>query len=76
MLTNCGCDIELAFDECSELKLFVKRNPYFRALHPLNLWQKISRADCERNLKVVHLPSMYPLASAACDLGCSTLKRT
>ena len=37
VLTNCGCDIELAFDECSELKLFVKRNPHLRALHPPNL---------------------------------------
>ena len=62
--------MESAFDEWSELKLFVKRNPHFR----------IKKEDCERNIysnimKVVHLRSVYPFANAACARGFSTMKR-
>ena len=76
----CGCDIESAFDQWSEMKLFMKRNPHYRALHSLNLWQRFSKEDCGRNncsniMKLVYLTTVYPLANAACERGFSTMKR-
>lgn len=40
VLNNCGCDIELAFNEWSELKLLVRGTSHFRVLHQLSLWQR------------------------------------
>lgn len=72
VLNNCGCDIELAFNEWSELKLLVRGTPHFRVLHPLSLWQRISQEDVQRSdysniMKVVHLTAVYPLANASCE---------
>lgn len=80
ILNNCGCDVDAAFSEWTELKLHVKNNPHFRVLHPLSLWQRISQEDVERNnysniMKVIHLTSVYPLANASCERGFSTMKR-
>ena len=80
VLNNCGCDIELAFNEWSELKLLVRGTPHFRVLHPLSLWQRISQEDVQRSdysniMKVVHLTAVYPLANASCERGFSTMKR-
>ena len=60
------------------LLLFVKRNPHYRALHPLSLWQRISQEGVERNdysniMKAVHLTSVNPLVNAACVRGFSTV---
>ncbi|CAH3178801.1 unnamed protein product [Porites lobata] len=80
ILNNCGCDVDAAFSEWTELKMHVKNNPHFRVLHPLSLWQRISQEDVERNnysniVKVIHLTSVYPLANASCERGFSTMKR-
>ena len=80
ILNNCGCDVDSAFSEWTELKLHVKNNPHFRVLHPPSLWQRISQDDVERNnysniMKVIHLTSVYPMANASCERGVSTRKR-
>lgn len=72
ILNNCGCDVDSAFSEWTELKLHVKNNPHFRALHPLSLWQRISQENVERNtyshiMKVIHLTPVYPMADASCE---------
>ena len=79
MLENCNCDIEAAFSEWSELKLYIKDNSKFIGKDPLCVWQRVSQEDAERQeylniLKVVHLTSVYPLANAACERGFSTMK--
>ena len=60
ILNNCGCDVDSAFSEWTELKLHVNNNPHFRVLDPRSLWQRISQEDVERNnysniVKVMHL---------------------
>ena len=65
ILNNCGCDVDSAFSEWTELKLHVNNNPHFRGLDPRSLWQRNSQEDVERNnysniMKVIHLTSVYP----------------
>ena len=80
VLENCNCDIEAAFSEWAELKLYVKDKSKFIGKDPLCVWQRVGQEDAERQeylniLKVVHLTSVYPLANAACERGFSTMKR-
>ena len=80
VLTNARCDTDVALVEWGELKLYVSQNPQFRGTHPLGIWQLISQDDSGRNdyqniLKVIHMTSVYPLSTACCERGFSTMKR-
>ena len=79
-LTNANCDLVAALNEWIDLKLFVHRSAHFNDLHPLKVWQSISRTDVIRQeyqniLKIVHLTSLYPMSNAACERAFSVMKR-
>ena len=74
-------DIDKALSEWEEIKLLVQ-NPAknFRGKHPLVVWKEISDDDTDRHdfdhiLTIIHLTSTYPLSTAACERGFSTMKR-
>ena len=80
LLVNANCDPVAAIREWLDIKLHVRQIPHVRAIHPLSLWQRVSEEDVTMNqyqniLKVIHLASLFPLSTAACERGFSNMKR-
>jgi hypothetical protein len=79
LLTNIT-NKESILAEWLELKLFLKTNRHIRRMKHNELWQKITNDDDERKeyqniLTMVHLTLIYPLSTACCERGFSTMKR-
>lgn len=80
ILHNCGCDVQAAFTEWQDLKVYVKENRHLTRKHPLHVWQRVSQEDqvmknYSNTMKVVHLTAIYPLSNASCERAFSTMKR-
>lgn len=80
LLDNADCDVPAAQREWRELKIHIRRNNHFQAIHPLEVWRRISLEDVDLNnfsniLKIIHLTSLYPLSNASCERSFSAMKR-
>ena len=80
LLVNANCDPVAAIREWLDIKLHVRQIPHVRATHPFSVWQRVSEEDVTMNqyqniLKVIHLASLFPLSTAACERGFSNMKR-
>lgn len=82
LLQRIGCDINNALDEWKEIKLHINSNDHLKNLHPLNLWQRLTNEDENREvkehsiiLKIILLTEVYPLSTAVCERGFSVMKR-
>ncbi|XP_013383016.1 zinc finger protein 862-like [Lingula anatina] len=70
-------DVNLQWEE---LKTLVQGNVNLKSLHPNSLWERFYLTDQERDefasiLKVIFLVETYPLSTACCERGFSTMKR-
>lgn len=79
-LTDAGFDLNSARGEWKDLKLYVSRNDHFRGKNPLNIWQRVSQEDIDREeykniLLLIHMTNLYPLSNAACERAFSVMKR-
>ena len=68
ILNNCGCDVDSAFSEWTELKLHVKNNPHFRVLHPLS----VEFSTSSISFSFISVPSgiCFVFLSRACSKIC------
>lgn len=74
LLQRIGCDINNALDEWKEMKIHINSNDHLKNLHPLNLWQRLTNEDENREvkehsniLKIILLTEVYPLSTAVCE---------
>lgn len=74
LLQRIGCDINNALDEWKEMKIHINSNDHLKNLHPLNLWQRLTNEDGNREvkehsniLKIILLTEVYPLSTAVCE---------
>lgn len=81
-LQRIGYDINNALDEWKEIKLHINSNDHQKNLHPLNLWQRLTNEDANREvkehsniLKIILLTEVYTLSTAVCERGFSVIKR-
>lgn len=84
LLTQAHVPIQdnIVYAQWSELKVLVNSSNALKNLHPNALWQRIFKTDQDREdsdysqiLKVIFLTELYPLSTACCDRGFSTMKK-
>ena len=80
LLKKKTCNLDTAREEWLNLKIYLTSNYHIRALHPLKLWKRVLLDDANRQefsniLMLVKLVLVFPLSTAVCERGFSTLKR-